>query len=202
MLIKIVSSIRYLARQALAIRGDGTEKDCNLVQLLRKVKGEDDPLILDWLERKYNKYTSPKRVIKVYGKISFRNISASLQQSQYLTIMLDETTDISNHEQAVIVLRTVTDDLQVHEEFLGMYHVPSIDSKTLTEVAKDVLCCFNLPISKLRGQCYDAASAMRGIRSCVAKQICDEEPRGLYTHCYGHSINLAINDAIKDLNWP
>lgn len=52
--------MRYLARQALAIRGDGTEKDCNLVQLLRKVKGEDDPLILDWLERKYNKYTSPE----------------------------------------------------------------------------------------------------------------------------------------------
>jgi len=91
----------------------------------------------------------------------------------------------------------VTDDLQVYEEFLGMYHVPSIDSGTLTKAAKDVLYYFNLPISKLRGQCYDGASAMRGVRSGVAKQICDEEPLALYTHCYGHSINLAINDAIK-----
>jgi len=67
----------------------------------------------------------------------------------------------------------------------------------LTKVAKDVLCRFNLPIFKLRGQCYDGASAMRGVNSGVAKQICDEEPRALYTHCYGHSINLAVNDVIK-----
>ena len=59
MLLKIVSSLRYLARQGLAIRGDGSEKDSNLAQLLR-LKGEDDSLMLDWLERRNNKYTSPE----------------------------------------------------------------------------------------------------------------------------------------------
>ena len=131
------------------------------------------------------------------GRLVIQDVSANLQQSPYLTIMLDETTDVSNHEQAVIVLRRVTDDLQVFEELLGLYHVPSIGSEILMKVAKDVLCRFNLPITKLRGQCYHGASAMRGIRTGVAKQICDEEPRALYTHCYGHSINLAVNDAIK-----
>ena len=170
-----------------------------LAQLLR-LKGEDDSPMLEWLEQKYNKYTSPEiqnELLSVMGRLVIQNILANLQQSPYLTIMLDETTDISNHEQAVIILRRVTDDLQVFEEFLGLYHVPSIDSDTLTKVAKDVLCHFNLPISKLRGQCYDGASAMRGVRSGVPKQICDEEPRALYTHCYGHSINLAVNDAMK-----
>ncbi len=38
---------------------------------------------------------------------------------------------------------------------------------------------------------------MRGARGGVAKIIMDEEPRALFTHCYGHSINLAMNDAIK-----
>ena len=38
---------------------------------------------------------------------------------------------------------------------------------------------------------------MRGIRLGVAKQILDEETRAVYTHCYGHSINLAMNDAMK-----
>lgn len=196
MLLKIVSSLQYLARQGLAVRGDGNEKDCNLAQLLR-LKGEDDSLMLERLEQKYNKYTSPEiqnELLSVMGRLVIQNISANLQQSPYLTIILDETTDISNHEQAVIVLRRVTDDLQVFEEFLGLYHVPSIDSDTLTKVAKDVLCHFNLPISKLHGQCYDGASAMRGVRSGVAKQIYDEEPRA---HCYVHSINLAVNDAMK-----
>ena len=78
-----------------------------------------------------------------------------------------------------------------------MYQVPSINAETLVATAKYALGNVNLPIAKLRGQCYDGAAAMRGIRSGVAKQILDEEPRAVYTHCYGHSINLAMNDSIK-----
>ena len=55
----------------------------------------------------------------------------------------------------------------------------------------------NLPLSKLRGQCYDGASATSGAKSGVAKKIQEEEPRPVYTHCYGHSINLATCDAVK-----
>ena len=106
MLIKIVSSLRYFARQGLAIRGDGTEKDCNLVQLLR-MKGEEDPLMLDWLECRYDKYTSPEiqnEILSCMARLVLENVSANLQQLHYLTIMLDETTDVSNCEQAVVVL--------------------------------------------------------------------------------------------------
>ena len=91
----------------------------------------------------------------------------------------------------------ISEHLEVHEEFLGLYHVPSIDAATLTAVAKDALVRMNLSMSKLRGQCYDGASTMRGARSGVAKRILDEEPRAVYTHCYGHSINLAASDAVK-----
>ena len=31
----------------------------------------------------------------------------------------------------------------------------------------------------------------------MAKILMDEEPRAVYTHCYGHSLNLAIGDSIK-----
>ena len=55
----------------------------------------------------------------------------------------------------------------------------------------------NISITKLRGQCYDGASAMSGCKAGVAKLILDEEPRVIYTHCYGHSLNLACNDTIK-----
>ena len=28
-------------------------------------------------------------------------------------------------------------------------------------------------------------------------QICKEEPRAIYTHCYGHSLNLAVSDTVR-----
>ena len=79
-----------------------------------------------------------------------------------------------------------------------MYHIPSISADTLTAVIKDTLTRLNVPISKLHGQCYDGASNMRGARSGVATQIQDVEPRAVYTHCYGHSINLAVSDAVRE----
>lgn len=81
--------------------------------------------------------------------------------------MMDETTDISNREQVPIVLRHVTDKMEVLEELIGMYQVPGIVFETLTRVAKDALCRCNLPLSKLSGQCYDGASAIRGAKSGV-----------------------------------
>jgi hypothetical protein len=38
---------------------------------------------------------------------------------------------------------------------------------------------------------------MSGVRNGVAKQITDEEPKALFTHCYGHSLNLSAGDTIK-----
>ena len=38
---------------------------------------------------------------------------------------------------------------------------------------------------------------MAGCRSGLAKLIRDEEPRAVYTHCYGHSLNLAAGDTVK-----
>lgn len=102
--------------------------------------------------------------------------------------MADETTDVSNREQVTIILRWVDDnDFSVHEEFVGLYLVPSIGSDMLVSIIKDTLLRFNLPLSKARGQCYDGASNMSGIRNGVAAQLCKEEARAVYTHCYGHS---------------
>ena len=97
MLLKIMSSIRYLARQGLAMRGDGDEEDGNFTQLL-KVKGEDDPAVLEWLKRKSNKYTSHEvqnDLLRVMARHVLFNVSSCLQESPFLTIMMDETSDVS-----------------------------------------------------------------------------------------------------------
>ena len=51
--------------------------------------------------------------------------------------------------------------------------------------------------TECRGQCYDDASNMSGSRNGVATQIMTEEKLAVYTHCYGHALNLAVGEAIK-----
>lgn len=40
---------------------------------------------------------------------------------------------------------------------------------------------------------------MRGNISGVATQILHDEPRAIYTHCYGHALNLACQDTIHSV---
>ena len=56
-ILKILSNFRFLARQGLAIRGSGDDKDSNFTQLL-KLRSEDDGRIVDWLSKKTDKYAS------------------------------------------------------------------------------------------------------------------------------------------------
>ena len=110
---------------------------------------------------------------------------------------MDETTDSANIEQVTLFLRWVSEELDVHEEFLGLYSVPSIDAATLTSVIQDVFTRLNISIRQLRGQYYDGASAMSGCRSGVAKRIAELESRAVFTHCYGHALNLTACDTVK-----
>ena len=110
MLLKIISSIKYLARQGLALRGDGDESNGNFIQLLKL----QDKSCVDWIQRKCNKYTShtiQNEILKIMAVHVLRTIATSLQSSLFLTIMIDETTDISNREQVVIVFRSITDSI-------------------------------------------------------------------------------------------
>ena len=91
----------------------------------------------------------------------------------------------------------MTADFEVNEEFVELYTVPSIDSNTIFTKIMDALKLLNASVNKLHGQCYDGTSTMRGIKNGIAKQVMDLEPRALYTHCYGHSLNLATSDVVN-----
>ena len=48
------------------------------------------------------------------------------------SLMADECVDVSNKEQLVICLRWVDHCLDVHEDFLGLYHIPDTSANTIT----------------------------------------------------------------------
>lgn len=50
-----------------------------------------------------------------------------------------------------------------------------------------------------RGQCYDGAAAMSGRKKGVAAVIKRINPKCLYTHCYGHALNLAVGDSVRNV---
>lgn len=200
-LLKILSNVRFLARQSLPLRGDGDGSDSNFTQLYL-LREEDNPILRKWrTEKKTDKYVHndiQNEMMKIMALQILREVAKNIQNADFYSLMGDEATDVSNVSQLVICLRWVDDDLVAHDEFIGLKDMPRTNADSIVRELKDVLIRMNLKLNKCRGQCYDGCSTMRGHKNGVVVQIKEEENRTLYTHCYTHSLNLAVGDTMRN----
>ena len=207
MLLKILQNIRYLGRQSLPLRGNWSEEEkyetnSNFRQLLL-LRSEDDERMTAWLKQKTNRFDSPdiqNEMLEIMALQILRNIVKNIQSAEIFSILGDETGDVSNTEQLIFCIRWVDNDLEAHEEFIGMHPLPNASADEIVRVIKDILFLrMNLRVENASGQCYDGAAAMSGPKSGVATQIKSLNGKCLYTHCYGHALNLAAGDVIKNI---
>lgn len=199
MLHLILSSVRFLARQGLALRGDGSDVSANLIQLLC-LRAEDKPQVLLWLDKSARKHIAPENqneMLAIMDHNVLRKILENILTSPFLAVMVDETSDRSNKKQLTLIIRWISDNFMVQEEFPGLYVLSTIDAQSIVDVMKDAFLRFQIPLAKLRGQCYDGCSTMAGTKAGVAAKIAKIEPQAVFTHCYGHALNLSVSDTIK-----
>lgn len=166
-------------------------------------KARNNAKLRAWLEKRKNKYTDhhvQNEILKVMALSILRDIAKNIESGVFYTIMADEVTDAADHEQFILCLRWVDEDLNPQEEFIGLQCFPNISADTLVAVIRDILIRMHLSINNCRGQCYDGASNMVGAKSGVATQIKKDEPRAILTHCYRHALQLAVGDTVKGIN--
>ena len=183
-MLKILSNVRFLARQALPLRGDGKGTDSNFNQLYL-LRENDHPILRKWrTAKKTDKYvhnTIQNEMMKIMALQVLREVAQNIQSADFYSIMGDEATDISNVSQLVICLRWIDDDLVAHDEFIGLKEMPCTNADSIVNELKDVLLRINVRLNKCRGQCYDGCSTMTGNKNEVVLQIKQEELRALYT---------------------
>ena len=163
------------------------------------MRSKDDPSINEILKRKKHKYTDHSihdELLKLMSMDHLRKISGDIVSASYFAIEGDEVTDSSNTEQVIVCLRCVDSAFEPHEEFIGLCSVDNITAESICEVLKDAVLHMKLDMAMCRAQCYDGAANMKK----VAETIKSIEHRALYLHCYGHSLNLAVVDTIKNIS--
>ena len=197
--IKVIDSLLFLAIENIAIRKHET-KDSKIYKLV-KLRAKDDPDLLNWIEKKRGNYMSPEiqnEIFQLMGKEILHQVLEPIKKAPFFGLMCDEASDVSNHEQAVIVIRWVDNNFEAFEEFIGLYKVEMITSDYLFAMLNNALESLGLDPKKIRSQCYDGASNMSGKKNGVATQFIEKvDKRALFNHCSNHRINLAVNDAVK-----
>ena len=82
--MKILSSIRYLARQRLPLRSHN-DSESNFRQLLL-LRAEDDPNFQEWLHKETNRFTSSaiqNEILKDMAMHILRSIVKNIKKSSY-----------------------------------------------------------------------------------------------------------------------
>ena len=133
-------------------------------------------------------------IITKMGQFVLRDMLSHMKESLFYSILADEATDISHHEQMCLSVRWIYVDLIIHEDALGLFHLTDTKACTIFSAIKDILlrCC--LPLCQIRGQAYDGASTMRGIQNGVQALMKANNPKALYVHCLAHNLNLCLKD--------
>ena len=106
-LLNIISCLRYLACQGLPFRGHGDERDANFKQLIR-FRAEVHLAFVKWLKEKNLSYTSPEiqnEILKDMSLSILRDVVKCIKKSDFFSIMVDESSDVSNREQVVFYAR-------------------------------------------------------------------------------------------------
>ena len=158
----IYHAIIVLSAQGLALRRR-EENTGNLRRLLHTMALES-PQLARWLDRQRQRrqsFLSPE-IQRQLAHTVVRQLAAQVAEAGVFSVIVDETTDASRKEQLSLCVRYVTDNLTAEELFLGLYSADATTGDALANLIQDALQRLQLPISGLRGQCYDGASNMSG----------------------------------------
>ena len=82
-------------------------------------------------------------------------------------------------------------EVQIKESFLNFFPLHGKDADEITKSILNELQHNGLDIMMSRGQAYDNASTLAGVRTGVQRRIKDINSKALFIPCGNHSLNLA-----------
>ena len=203
----VVAVIKFLSKQNLPFRGHREDSDSrnqgNFRETLKLLANYSTVISEHFanieLGRKgMTTYLSPtiqNELIELLGKKVKDHILEEIKTAKYFSILLDSTPDISHIEQMTFIVRYVkidrNNEIQIKESFLNFFPLHAKNADEITKSILNELQKNGLDIMMCRGQAYDNASTMAGVRTGVQRRIKDINAKALFIPCGNHSLNLA-----------
>ncbi|GAU95004.1 hypothetical protein RvY_06694 [Ramazzottius varieornatus] len=104
---------------------------------------------------------------------------------------------------AIYLFRLDSGDLEVRDNVKQEPAKPryySSDGRHWQQKIMDRLTYYELDPQIRQGQGFDGAASMWGRIKRVRAEITKVQPKAIYTHCYAHSVNLVIGNAVE-MGW-
>lgn len=130
------------------------------------------------------------------------NITKDLQESPCISILVDESTDISVTKMLVIYARLVKlETFKPETRFVTNVHVADGTAATITESITKALNQRNVPLQKVTGLGSDGASVMTSNKEGVTGKLQRLNPKIVNIHCIAHRLQLCVSQAANKVKY-
>lgn len=201
-LSKLVDCVKFCGKFELPLRGhdEGTSsKNPGVFRGIVEFACELDSSLKCHLETakifKGTSKTIQNEILESALEVCRNMIKEEVKSTSFVAVMCDETTDIYDKTQMVIVLRYELDGKPV-ERFWGFFNPHSLTAEDISKVLLEELQTLigDCP-HKLIAQTYDGAAALSGAKSGVQVRIKEVYSHAHFIHCYAHQLNLILEKA-------
>ncbi|XP_022801370.1 SCAN domain-containing protein 3-like [Stylophora pistillata] len=203
----------FTAQQNIAQRGHEEQRDSlsnssylnggNFLELIH-LRCRDIASLKDKLEsqlQKHAQWTSPviqNDFLQIIADLIRERIRNDVRTSEWYGIILDETSDISRREQVSLCLSFALNGTK-KEAFIGFYSTISTEGEVLYELVKSAITELSLDLKNIVGKVFDGAANMNGVHKGLSTRMEECSPPVIYVHCYGHMLNLALQDTMTQI---
>ncbi|XP_008188101.1 52 kDa repressor of the inhibitor of the protein kinase-like [Acyrthosiphon pisum] len=144
--------------------------------------------------------TVQNELINICGSIITDKLIKEVKDSDFYSILCDETSYLAHIEQMSLSVRYVdTTTCTIKENFICFVSVFECTGENLANVIIQKLKELGLSLEFLRCQGYDGGANMSGKYKGVQARILNLQPKTSYTHCASHRLNLTLLKACNVL---
>ncbi|XP_023931989.1 zinc finger protein 862-like [Lingula anatina] len=124
-----------------------------------------------------------------------------MKSSPFLTILADESTDVTVTKKLVICVRLLDDNFFPSTHFVADINVTDGKGATVAVAIKDYLKSKEIPLSKIYGFGSDGAASMTSMGNGVAGRLLAENPAMVHIHCIAHRLALCTSQAANAIDY-
>nr|CAI5844592.1 unnamed protein product [Callosobruchus analis] len=187
---RIINCIKFCEK-------DSTE-NCSVFRELIDFTSELDSILKDFKNTTVFKGTSKtiqNEILDSMLEVCRNEIREQINNADFLAVQCDETSDISNHCQMVVVFRYLHKG-SIVERFWGFFRVLDKTATGLTKCIKtEIDSLLNNNPEKLIAQAYDGANVTSAKTGGVQSKIKETYKNAHFVHCYAHQLHLIMQKA-------
>ena len=160
--------------------------DLDIVQKLDKVS--------------YDSYFTAQELLDSLAQCSEQHANSQIEQSPVVTVLSDETTDITNKMRLILHAQLLNPlSLKPSTHYLGNIECKDFTGKGIAESVSSELASCGIEMSRVMSFGSDGASVMTGKTNGVAALLRRQNPHMRNVHCIAHRIALCLSQATENI---